>query len=66
MTTTAGRCFPDPRRHRPGRHRYERGGDDRGLLTRSRGRIGGVMSWPSLALVAIYLLNSYALYFFSS
>jgi len=33
-----------------------------GLLTRPRGRIGGVMSWPGLALVAIYLLNSYALY----
>ena len=33
-----------------------------GLLTRPRGRIGGVVSWPSLALVAIYLLNSYALY----
>lgn len=33
-----------------------------GLLTRPRGRIGGVMSWPGLALLAIYLLNSYALY----
>lgn len=33
-----------------------------GLLTRPRKRIGGVMSWPGLALVAIYLLNSYALY----
>lgn len=33
-----------------------------GLLTRPRGRIGGAMSWPGLALVAIYLLNSYALY----
>lgn len=35
-----------------------------GLLTRPRGRIGGAMSWPGLALVAIYLLNSYALYFY--
>jgi len=34
-----------------------------GLLTRARKRIGGVVSWPALALVAIYLLNSYALYF---
>ncbi|MCL4471417.1 MAG: sodium:calcium antiporter [Gammaproteobacteria bacterium] len=33
-----------------------------GLLTRPRKRIGGAMSWPGLALVAIYLLNSYALY----
>ena len=33
-----------------------------GLLTRPHGRIGGIMSWPGLALVAIYLLNSYALY----
>lgn len=33
-----------------------------GLLTRPRERIGGIMGWPSLALVAIYLLNSYALY----
>ena len=32
-----------------------------GLLTRPRGRLSGVMSWPGLALVAIYLLNSYAL-----
>ncbi|MEQ1668972.1 MAG: sodium:calcium antiporter, partial [Sulfuriferula sp.] len=32
------------------------------LLTRSRKRIGGVMSWPGLILLAIYLLNSYALY----
>lgn len=37
-----------------------------GLLTRPRGRLGGVMSWPGLALVAIYLLNSYALYFHGS
>ncbi|MDP2155276.1 MAG: sodium:calcium antiporter [Sulfuricella sp.] len=34
-----------------------------GLLTRPRKRIGGIMGWPGLALVAIYLLNSYALYF---
>ncbi len=33
-----------------------------GLLARPRTRIGGIMSWPSLALVAIYLLNSYAIY----
>lgn len=32
------------------------------LLTRPRARIGGVMSWPGLALVVIYLLNSHALY----
>ncbi len=34
-----------------------------GLLTRPPGRIGGVMNWPELALVAVYLLNSYALCF---
>ncbi len=33
-----------------------------GLLARPRTRVGGIMSWPSLALVAIYLLNSYAIY----
>ena len=33
-----------------------------GLLARPRDRIGGIMSWPGLALVAIYLLNSYAIY----
>ncbi len=33
-----------------------------GLLARPRVRVGGIMSWPSLALVAIYLLNSYAIY----
>jgi cation:H+ antiporter len=33
-----------------------------GLLTRPRERIGGVVSWPSLALVVIYLINSFALY----
>ena len=33
-----------------------------GLLTRPRKRIGGAMSWPGLALLAIYLLNSYTLY----
>ncbi len=33
-----------------------------GLLARPRTRIGGIMSWPGLALVAIYLLNSYAIY----
>lgn len=33
-----------------------------GLLARSRKRIGGVMSWPGLVLVAVYLVNSYALY----
>ncbi len=33
-----------------------------GLLTRPRWRIGGIMSWPALVLVVIYLLNSYALY----
>lgn len=32
------------------------------LLTRPRSRIGGIISWPGLALVAIYLLNSLALY----
>lgn len=32
------------------------------LLTRPRARIGGVMGWPGLALVMIYLLNSYVLY----
>jgi hypothetical protein len=33
-----------------------------GLLVRPRKRIGGIMSWPGLVLVAVYLLNSYALY----
>ncbi len=33
-----------------------------GLLARPHTRIGGIMSWPGLALVAIYLLNSYAIY----
>ena len=33
-----------------------------GLLARPRTRIGGIMSWPGLALVAIYLFNSYAIY----
>ncbi len=32
------------------------------LLTRPRRRIGGIMNWPGLALVAIYLLDSHALY----
>lgn len=33
-----------------------------GLLVRPRKRIGGIMSWPGLVLVAVYLLNSHALY----
>ncbi len=33
-----------------------------GLIARPRTRVGGIMSWPGLALVAIYLLNSYAIY----
>jgi cation:H+ antiporter len=33
-----------------------------GLLLRPRKRIGGIMSWPGLVLVAVYLLNSRAIY----